>query len=100
MAVQRDDLDSLRERIPRASIGKLNQLSPDSNETSLHLACQQVTPEVVQMLLEAGAFVDPLDAFSRTPLVVACQWGDLEAVKLLVSHGADLNSSVFQDQPP
>jgi len=100
MAVQRDDLDSLRERIPRASIDELNQLSPDSNETSLHHACHKVGPEVVQMLLEAGAFVDPLDAFSRTPLVVACQWGDLETVKLLVSHGADLNSSIFRDQAP
>ena len=73
MAVQRDDLDSLRERIPRASIDKLNQLSLDSNETSLHLACHKMRPEVVRMLLEAGAFVDPLDTFSRTPLVVACQ---------------------------
>lgn len=100
MAVQRDDLDSLRERIPRASIDELNQLSPDSNETSLHLACHKVRPEVVQMLLEAGAFVDPLDNFSRTPLVVACQCGDLETVKLLVSHGADLNSSIFGDQAP
>ena len=52
------------------------------------------------MLLEAGAFVDPLDTFSRTPLVVACQWGDLETVKLLVTHGADLNSSTFRDQAP
>lgn len=100
MAVQNDDLDSLRERIQRASLDELNQFSPDSNDTSLHLACQHVRPEVVQMLLEAGAFVDPLDTFSRTPLVVACQWGDLEIVKLLVSHGADLNSSVFRDQPP
>lgn len=100
MAVQRDDLDSLRERIPRASIDELNQLSPDSNETSLHLACHKVRPEVVRMLLEVGAFVDPLDTFSRTPLVVACQRGDLETVKLLVSHGADLNPSIFRNQAP
>ncbi|KAH8684351.1 ankyrin repeat-containing domain protein [Tricladium varicosporioides] len=45
--------------------------------------------ELVQILLAAGAVVNP--GLGQSPLINAIKWGHLEIVKLLVSTGADVN---------
>jgi ankyrin repeat protein len=46
---------------------------------------------IMEVLIDAGANVETLDKFMGTPLVVASLCGELEAVKLLVRRGADLD---------
>lgn len=41
----------------------------------------------MQMLLEKGASKDCRDDFEITPLFVAAQYGKLESLQLLLSHG-------------
>lgn len=41
----------------------------------------------MQMLLEKGASKDCRDDFGITPLFVAAQYGQLESLRLLLSHG-------------
>lgn len=41
----------------------------------------------MQMLLEKGASKDCHDDFGITPLFVAAQYGQLESLRLLLSHG-------------
>lgn len=45
--------------------------------------------EIVQMLVEAGAYVNP--EITLPPIVRACFKGDLESVRILVAAGADIN---------
>ncbi|KAF2811736.1 ankyrin [Mytilinidion resinicola] len=99
MAVQQHSSDNLRERIARTSVAEINQISPDSGDTALHLAVTKNRPDVVGMLLDAGADPDILDTFDRTALILGCQNGNIAAVRRLVEHGADLNIAIFRDEP-
>ncbi|PYH79726.1 hypothetical protein BO82DRAFT_356148 [Aspergillus uvarum CBS 121591] len=46
----------------------------------------------VEVLLDAGAYIDGPDARGATPLMAACHVGDLASVSLLVRRGANLNA--------
>jgi len=50
------------------------------------------TPEVAQLLIEAGADVNAIGADGAQPIHAASFRGNLEVVKLLVKNGADVNS--------
>lgn len=58
----------------------------------LHMAAREGHCEVIDELMEAGAKVDPLDIGQWTPLIWACYRGKTEAVKLLISHQANVHS--------
>lgn len=59
--------------------------------TPLFEAVVHNTPEVVSVLLEAGAKVNIQDLSAMTPLALAASRGsDLETVKLLLQFGADI----------
>ncbi|WP_069767598.1 ankyrin repeat domain-containing protein [Streptomyces sp. LUP30] len=67
--------------------------TPDADGTTpLYEACVQGAADVAHRLLEAGA---PPDAESAgfgaegTPLCAAACWGHVEAVRILLAHGAD-----------
>lgn len=52
-------------------------------------------PELVRILLNAGAVVNPNSG--ESPLASAADWGHVEVVNLLVSAGADVNIYVQSD---
>ena len=58
---------------------------------------------ICKLLCEKMQDVDMHDDYGVTPLMRACTYGDLESVKLLVDHGADVNSidgqSTFYSPP-
>ena len=59
--------------------------------TSLHSAVKRNNkshPEVVQVLIDAGADMEAKNEKGRSPLLVASAFGKLDAVKLLVEAGA------------
>ncbi|NXD73768.1 ASB3 protein, partial [Eolophus roseicapillus] len=58
-----------------------------SGWNSLHQASLQECTEIMQMLLEKGAGKECKDDFGITPLFVAAQYGKLESLRLLISHG-------------
>ena len=58
----------------------------------MHIAAREGHVEVIKELMEAGAKVDPLDVGHWTPLIWACYRGKVEAVDILVSNGANVNS--------
>lgn len=69
---------------------------PDAGQrwTPLHFAARDGRADLVRLLLDAGAAVDPVDTFGNTPLwrAVMSAGGagtDLDAVRELVARGAD-----------
>lgn len=58
------------------------------NRTALHVAACQGFTEVVSLLLERGADVDPKDRWGSTPLGDAIYYKNHEVIKLLEKHGA------------
>lgn len=71
-AGQQSHLETLRARITRTNVDEINEYTQEFKKTPLHMACDFRTANFVQILLDAGAFVDPMDAFHRTPLTIAC----------------------------
>lgn len=59
--------------------------------TALTYAVQYADPEVVELIIASGANVNKQALLS--PLFLACQRGNLEIVKHLLDHGAQVNSS-------
>jgi ankyrin repeat protein len=59
--------------------------------TALHFAAASASPEVVRLLLDAGAPVDPRDVRGMTPLMVAVSTDrpNVDIVKTLLAKGAD-----------
>ena len=61
----------------------------------LHLACKRIAPitkKKLLVLLRCGADANARDREDLTPLMVACQNRNLDAVKILLHHGANVNN--------
>jgi len=56
------------------------------------LASQYDHPEVVQLLLKAGANLNSSDNFGWTALMYASHYGHVEVVQLLLNAGANPNA--------
>ena len=61
------------------------------NDSPLGWAVDGASFDVLQLLLDKKANPNRFASHGSTPLHLAAQRGDLQAVKLLVSHGADYN---------
>ncbi len=83
------------------SLGADVNLTNSRNQTILFLAIWKGQAESIDLLLKAGALVDPgyaevnlngiHEAQDMTPLMLAASIGFLQGVKMLRAHGADIN---------
>jgi hypothetical protein len=91
-AVQIGDIESVE-------FGLKNKLNPnysaeeDGGYTLLHWAAQEGYVEIIELLAEHGADLNPIDENRITPLFNAAGIGDFETVETLVRSGADVNFS-------
>ncbi|XP_006873616.1 PREDICTED: ankyrin repeat and SOCS box protein 3 [Chrysochloris asiatica] len=60
---------------------------------ALHLAASQGHWKIIQILLEAGADPNATTSEKTTPLFLAVENGQINGVKLLLRHGANVNGS-------
>ncbi|XP_034933811.1 ankyrin repeat and protein kinase domain-containing protein 1-like [Chelonus insularis] len=69
---------------------------------SLHRACAEKDYKSVRKLLEEKRIenINSVDLHENTALHVACQVEDLDTVKLLLEHNADVNAKNNQGQTP
>jgi ankyrin repeat protein len=58
----------------------------------LTIAAQYGRSDIIEMLLNIGAEVNPLHPQGVTAAMLACQGGHVETLKLLIAAGADLES--------
>ncbi|WP_442782554.1 ankyrin repeat domain-containing protein [Collimonas fungivorans] len=58
--------------------------------TALHYAAAIGNNEIVQMLLDASAYIDAGSPNNTTPIMMAARGGKIETVKLLLDSGADV----------
>jgi ankyrin repeat protein len=68
-------------------------IADEGNRTPLHLACENGSAIVVQLLLDQNAAVNTADKYGLTPLCVACDKGNLSCVQLLLNK--DSTETIF-----
>eukprot|EP00758_Cryptobia_borreli_P002407 Tbor_TRINITY_DN3007_c0_g1::TRINITY_DN3007_c0_g1_i1::g.17358::m.17358/K20032/ZDHHC13_17, HIP14; palmitoyltransferase ZDHHC13/17 len=66
-------------------------LDDTTRETILHYAGRGGYDVLVKFLLDNGASVNVQDSSGQTPLMWACQRGNIKAAEVLLAHGADMN---------
>ncbi|MFA7484146.1 MAG: ankyrin repeat domain-containing protein [Vulcanimicrobiota bacterium] len=95
-AVSRDRRDFV-EMLVEAGATVLGGWEFGDDETALHLAAEKGNQELVHYLLqkaEGMAALEAFDDFDRTPLHCAVRSNSLEAARILVEAGADVNALV------
>ena len=70
----------------------MNQETVECN-TALHLAAICRKPDVLQVLIDAGAHIDIQDNAGCSPLHSACDSGVLDTVEMLVRAGAEVRAT-------
>lgn len=70
---------------------------PEEDVTALHRAAIMGNPEMIQILLDAGEDVNVQDSDGNTPLMWAVDRERVDAVRLLLSRGADPSIHSFMD---
>ena len=79
-------------------LNKCQNPNAAAERTALHLASQRGHPEVVRLLLEAGASCDlAATDDGTTPLMLAADFGHLEVVRSLLEAGASCNQARTND---
>lgn len=82
---------------------KLVEARDSDGSTPLHCATWKGHPDVVALLLEAGADVNAQnqnDHWGTTPLHAAAHANQVAIAQMLIDHGADLNARDLTGQPP
>ena len=72
----------------------VKQRFPEEKYCSLlHLMVKEKASDIIAKLLTNSKIqIDDIDIDLDTPLTYACMNGDIESVKVLIKHGADINS--------
>ncbi|KAL1490616.1 hypothetical protein ABEB36_013278 [Hypothenemus hampei] len=69
-------------------------------QTSLHMATRWCTPDIVKLVLDAGANVNALDIVGRSALHLAILKNNTDKVEILCQAGANTNAVDEHDQFP
>ena len=89
-AVRQQQSEVVRSLLP---VSDVNAIQPDG-ATAVHWAAYQDDPEMVRLLVGAGADPDVANELGVTPLVLACANGNPIIVRLLLDAGAEADVAV------
>jgi ankyrin repeat protein len=68
--------------------------------TAIHYAARQGFADVVDLLVKAGAAVNPREANDITPLLMAISNNNMAAAKALLAHGGEVNAQDWYGRSP
>jgi ankyrin repeat protein len=83
MAALKGNMDLVRKLIARGADVNKPGWAP------LHYAATNAHLDIMQLLLDENAYIDAASPNGTTPLMMAAQYGNTPAVKLLLEAGAD-----------
>lgn len=75
-------------------------ISDSYGRTALHYAAEQGHADIIDLLLQAGSFVNAMDFEGMTPLYLAAARGNRDAVQALVLSSANINLRATDKSTP
>jgi ankyrin repeat protein len=93
-------LSTAQENNDSATVKELVAAGAEAPGLELLVAAMDHDLKTATALLDAHVKPDSPGVFGTTPLTLACLAGDLEMVRLLVAHGANVNSSTSSHSTP
>jgi ankyrin repeat protein len=90
--------DAVRTLVARGA--DVNAKEPSQNQTALMWAAAERYPNVVRLLIEAGAQLQARTKQGFTALHFAAREGDLAGVRQLLTAGVNVNTLSRPDEPP
>lgn len=95
VAVRKGKIEMVKQLLtyPQISIDALEN-EVVGGYSALHIACKENNPNIVKVLVDAGANVNAKtsSALSETPLHICCKNGATECARLLISAGANTDA--------
>ena len=70
----------------------------ENGMTALHWEAKKDCLDVVKSLVDAGADIEAKDGMGRSPLLVACENGNIAMVKMLVEAGASVRATDYKKE--
>lgn len=96
-AIQKGDVARVKTLISNNK--ELINMKSEKGETPLHLAVQNGSQEVVDLLISQGADINARDGEGNTPLITALALRKADTAKFLLSKGADVKIKNAQNEP-
>lgn len=78
----------------------VNDVEDAEECTAMHLAASANNVKAIELLLDFGASVSPINCWGSTPLHWAAGKGNIEAIKILVANGADVGTINKHSETP
>lgn len=101
MACEGSNQDMVLELLRHPEIGRhINDASEDVNETPLHVAAAHSTPNIIRILLDAGANILERSADLSMPFHIACSRGSMETCEELLRRGSPLEAQDGLERTP
>jgi ankyrin repeat protein len=80
-------------RVPACDVVRLLNIRSEPANSALYVAAKFGSVDIISMFLDAGADIEFEGGQFGTPLMVACEAGNIETVRLLVRRGAKISYS-------
>lgn len=101
-----DSIEEIVKELKQLKIKKLQKCPPEERDfikslTPLHVAAALGDGLAIRRLVNEGDYdVDAISAGQRTPLIMACSSNQIEAIRLLVRLGANVNACSEKGMTP
>ncbi len=96
-AIQKGDVAKVKTLISNNK--ELINMKSEKGQTPLHLAVQNGSQEIVELLISKGADINARDSAGNTPLITALAFRKADIAKFLLLKGADVKIKNAQDEP-
>ena len=87
------DIDGVQQMIHKFGAEEVVNARYWHQKTCLHYAAEYGLPNIITLLVENGANLDPKDDYGETSLRLAIRWREYSSITTLIQLGADLEKA-------